>query len=106
MTTTTYLDAPPMREAKDEDPSNLGLAGYAKILCSALFVSGHEEEFARAHARRVAVDLMHLPRGDLDRLTDRDRLRRQDRDGIARRRPDPQGRLLRRPGVDSPPRRP
>ena len=70
MTSTSYLDAPPMREAKDEDPSNLGLAGYAKILCSALFVSGHEEEFARAHARRVAVDLMHLPRSDLDRLTD------------------------------------
>ena len=70
MTTTSYLDAPPIREAKDENPSNLGLAGYAKILCSALFVSGHEEEFARAHARRVAVDLMHLPKDDLDHLTD------------------------------------
>ena len=70
MTSTSYLDAPPMREAKDEDPSNLGLAGYAKILCSAIFVSGHAEEFARAHARRVAVDLMHLPESDLDRLTD------------------------------------
>ena len=70
MTSTSYLDAPPMREAKDEDPSDLGLAGYAKILCSAVFVSGHAEEFARAHARRVAGDLMHLPERDLDRLTD------------------------------------
>jgi CubicO group peptidase (beta-lactamase class C family) len=70
MTPTSYLDAPPMREAKDEDPSDLGLAGYAKILCSAVFVSGHAEEFARAHARRVAGDLMHLPKRDLDRLTD------------------------------------
>ena len=70
MTSTSYLDAPPMREAKDEDPSDLGLAGYAKILCSAVFVSGHAEEFARAHARRVAGDLMHLPKRDLDRLTD------------------------------------
>ena len=70
MTSTSYLDAPPMREAKDEDPSNLGLAGYAKILCSAIFVSGHPEDFARAHARRVAADLMHLPERDLDRLTD------------------------------------
>ena len=70
MTSTSYLDAPPMREAKDEDPSDLGLAGYAKILCSAVFVSGHAEEFARAHARRVAGDLMHLPESDLDRLTD------------------------------------
>ena len=70
MTPTSYLDAPPMREAKDEDPSDLGLAGYAKILCSAVFVSGHAEEFARSHARRVAGDLMHLPKRDLDRLTD------------------------------------
>lgn len=70
MTATSYVGAPAMREAKDEDPSNVGLVGYAKILCSAIFVSGHEEEFARAHARRVAVDLMHLPERDLDRLTD------------------------------------
>ena len=67
--TTSHLDATPIREAKDEDPSNLGLAGYAKVLCSAIFITGHAEEFARDHARRVATSLMHLPEKDVDDLT-------------------------------------
>ena len=50
-----------MKEAKDHDPGNLGLAGYAKLLCSAIFVTGTEEEAAREHCRNVAVDLIKLP---------------------------------------------
>ena len=93
--TTTSLDATLMREARDEDPSNLGLAGYAKVLCSAVFVSGHEKEFARAHARRVAVHLMHLPREGPGRAHRRDRLREQDRPGVARDAADKKGEVLR-----------
>ena len=59
-----------MREAKDHDPSNLGLAGYAKLLCSAIFVTGTEPEAAREHCRNVAVDLMKLPKSDASRITD------------------------------------
>ncbi len=59
-----------MKEAKDHDPSNLGLAGYAKLLCSAIFVTGTEEEAAREHCRNVAVDLIKLPESDLPDITD------------------------------------
>ena len=27
-----------MKEGKDQDPSNIGLVGYAKLLCTAVFV--------------------------------------------------------------------
>ena len=56
-------------EAKDQDPSNLGLAGFAKVLCSAIFVSKHNEAFAYKHASRVAVNLMHLPASDLPNIS-------------------------------------
>ncbi len=59
-----------MKEAKDHDPSSLGLAGYAKLLCSAIFVTGTEEETAREHCRNVAVDLIKLPESDLPDITD------------------------------------
>ena len=59
-----------MKEAKDHDPSNLGLAGYAKLLCSAIFVTGTAEEAAREHCRNVAVDLIKLPEADLPDITD------------------------------------
>ena len=59
-----------MKEAKDQDPSDLGLAGYAKLLCSAVFVTGTGEEAARRHSRNVAVDLLKLPESDLEHLDD------------------------------------
>lgn len=31
------------------DPDSWGVAGTAKILCSSLFISGREEDEARAH---------------------------------------------------------
>ena len=67
--TTLSPYGPPILEAKDEDPSSLGLAGYAKILCSAIFISGHPEDFAVAHAIRVARSLMQLPEADVDHIT-------------------------------------
>ena len=59
-----------MYEAKDQDPSDIGLAGYAKLLCSAVFVPGTGEEAARRHSRNVAVDLLKLPESDLEHLDD------------------------------------
>ena len=59
-----------MKEAKDQDPSDIGLAGYAKLLCSAVFVTGTGEEAARKHSRNVAVDLLKLPEPDLEHLDD------------------------------------
>ena len=59
-----------MKEARDQNPSNVGVAGYAKLLCSAVFVSGTDEVTAREHSRNVAVDLMKLPESDLLDLTD------------------------------------
>ena len=63
------LEKRPIREAKNEDASNLGLAGYAKTLCSAIFITGHPEELARDHSLRVATGLMYLPESDVDALT-------------------------------------
>ena len=56
-------------EARHQDPISLGLAGYAKVLCSAIFISKHNEDFAHKHACRVAVNLMHLPASDLPNLS-------------------------------------
>ena len=47
-------------------PSELGLAGYAKVLCSAVFVSGRDPEEA---ARNSGYFLM--PEQDRDAVTDR-----------------------------------
>ena len=49
----------PIREAKDEEPSNMGLAGYAKLLCSAVFISGLPEAEAREHSRRASARRQH-----------------------------------------------
>ena len=59
----------PLIEAKDEDMSNAGLAAFAKLLCSAIFISGHDEEFARDHTIRVATHLAHLPDEDVPHLS-------------------------------------
>ena len=68
-TSAVSPDERPIREAKNEDMSNVGLAGFAKLLCSAIFISGHEEKFARDHAVRVATHLTHLPDEDEDDLS-------------------------------------
>ena len=68
-TSAVSPDERPIREAKNEDMSNVGLAGFAKLLCSAIFISGHEEKFARDHAVRVATHLTHLPDEDVDDLS-------------------------------------
>lgn len=57
-------------EARDADPLDLGLAGYAKVLCSALFVSNREQPEALAHARTLAIDLLGLPEAEASRVTE------------------------------------
>ena len=60
----------PISEAKDQDPVDLGVAGYAKVLCSAIFISNLPEADAREHSRTVAVHLFKIPEADLTALTD------------------------------------
>jgi CubicO group peptidase (beta-lactamase class C family) len=57
-------------EAKDADPLDLGLAGYAKVLCSALFVSNREQPEALVHAKTLAVDLLGLPKAESSKVTE------------------------------------
>ena len=57
-----------LREAKGEDARNLGTGGFAKTLCSMLFISEHPDDFAEAHAMRVATHLMKLPAADASEL--------------------------------------
>ena len=45
-------------------PSELGLAGYAKVLCSAVFVSGRDPEEAKRNS-----GYFFLPQADLDSIT-------------------------------------
>ncbi len=68
--TSARVAPEPLREAKDDDPSNVGLAGYAKLLCSAVFVTGYPEEIAREHSLRVALALMRMPEADAEHVTD------------------------------------
>ena len=58
-----------LREARGEDARNLGTGGFAKTLCSMLFISEHPDDFAEAHAMRVATHLMKLPAADASELT-------------------------------------
>lgn len=46
-------------------PSELGLAGYAKVLCSAVFVSGRDPEEAKRNS-----GYFFLPEADLDAVTE------------------------------------
>jgi CubicO group peptidase (beta-lactamase class C family) len=64
------LEQPAIPEAKDGNPTDLGLAGYAKVLCSALFVSNREQAEATLHARTLAVALLGLPKADGAKLTE------------------------------------
>ncbi len=63
--TPTPTPAPTaIKEAKDADPLDLGLAGYAKVLCSAVFVSNREHDEAITHAKTLAISLLGLPEAD------------------------------------------
>lgn len=55
-------------EAKDQDIHSLGVAGYAKLLCSSVFVTGMPEAEAIEHSRRVVRALIRLPAADLPNL--------------------------------------
>jgi CubicO group peptidase (beta-lactamase class C family) len=65
--------APPptaIKEAKDANPLDLGLAGYAKVLCSALFVSNREQDEAIKHAKTLAVTLLGLPEAEAAKVSE------------------------------------
>ena len=64
-TTPSYSRLEPVPEAKDQDIGNLGLAGYAKLLCSSVFVTGMKEPEAIEHSRRVTLALFRPPATDL-----------------------------------------
>ncbi len=53
-----------IKEARDADPVDLGLAGYAKVLCSAVFVSHREQDEAITHAKTLALTLLGLPESE------------------------------------------
>ena len=58
----------PIPEAKDQDIRSLGVAGYAKLLCSSVFVTGMKEAEAIEHSRRVVGVLIRLPAADFPDL--------------------------------------
>ena len=60
----------PIPEAKDQDIHSLGVAGYAKLLCSSVFVTGMNEVEAIEHSRRVVRALIRLPAADLPGLAE------------------------------------
>ena len=60
----------PIPEAKDQDIHNLGVAGYAKLLCSSVFVTGMQEAEAIEHSRRVVGALVRLPAADFPHLSE------------------------------------
>ena len=64
------IETKQLREAKDDSPSNVGLAGYAKLLCSAVFITNYSDTLAREHSLRVASALMRLPDADLKQVTE------------------------------------
>jgi CubicO group peptidase (beta-lactamase class C family) len=53
-----------IKEAKDANPLDLGLAGFAKVLCSAVFVSNREPGEATTHAKTLAITLLGLPEAE------------------------------------------
>jgi len=59
-----------IKEAKDADPLDLGLAGYAKVLCSAVFVSHREQDEAITHAKTLAVTLLGLAEGEAAKVSE------------------------------------
>ncbi|MCY3776727.1 MAG: serine hydrolase, partial [Candidatus Aminicenantes bacterium] len=62
--------AEPIPEAKDQDIGSLGVAGYAKLLCSSVFVSEMEDGVAIEHSRRVTRALVRLPAEDMAQVTE------------------------------------
>ena len=60
----------PIPEAKDQDIHNLGVAGYAKLLCSSVFVTGMQVVKAIEHSRRVVGALVRLPAADFPHLSE------------------------------------
>ncbi len=60
----------PIPEAKDQDIGSLGVAGYAKLLCSSVFVSKMEDDVAIEHSRRVTRALVRLPAEDMAQVTE------------------------------------
>ena len=60
----------PIPEAKDQDIGSLGVAGYAKLLCSSVFVSEMEDAVAIEHTRRVTRALVRLPAEDMAQVTE------------------------------------
>ena len=57
-------------EAKDRDIADLGIAGYAKLLCSSVFVAGMDQDQAIEHSRRVARALVRIPAEDMAQVTE------------------------------------
>ena len=68
--TSSGIEIQRLREAKDDSPSNVGLAGYAKLLCSAVFITNYSDTLAREHSLRVASALMRMPDADLEQVTE------------------------------------
>ena len=62
--------AEPIPDAKDQDIGSLGVAGYAKLLCSSVFVSEMEDGVAIEHSRRVTRALVRLPAEDMAQVTE------------------------------------
>ena len=90
-----------LREARGEDARNLGTGGFAKTLCSMLFISEHPDDFAEAHAMRVATHLMKLPAADASELTYEVDRSRAPRSRISGRRDHSCRQALRGPGLCS-----
>lgn len=103
------LLAAPLAESRAQaglppnDPDSWGLAGTAKILCSALFVSGREEGEARAHVTPyfMGAKVDSITRLQVDRQRQLVRLTLANRITREAKRYGDQGCVIHQPGRDS-----
>lgn len=72
--TNDFQNAPEVPYAPDTTPSRLGIAGYAKVLCSAVFVSGRDIDDAKHQSGYFLVpdkDREHVTGIEVDREGER-----------------------------------